>query len=366
MRHRSIVSVAAVLVAAAANPSACPAQLVPDRVYFGIGRAVPMTVRIPADAVAALPEAKRSTPGSAPAEPGKPSGSGTNGDAASGTAAVLLIDPQSGEVLARGLVRPTGPESTAVDLADLIPSLWKRVSDRVLRAQLAVGARRIGPSVVLQPLSSPVYAPRSDRAGVPMFPPEKERVRVVSGLRAYVDRQVELETTQGRIVIGLRPEAAPNTCWHFRELVSGGLYTDVVVHRIASLAGKPEADIIQTGDPNGNGQGGCGEFIDLEPSTLPHDFGVVSMARFSDPNSASSQFMICLNREGTAYLDRRYAAFGVVVAGAEVVRTIAASPVGPDNRPRDPPMIRSARLVDAAPFGEGPPAQRDPLKREGR
>jgi cyclophilin family peptidyl-prolyl cis-trans isomerase len=177
---------------------------------------------------------------------------------------------------------------------------------------------------------------------------------------------VELETSKGRIVVELRPDVAPNTCRHFRDLVAGGLYTDVIVHRIASLAGRPEADIIQTGDPNGTGQGGCGLSLDLEPSTLPHGFGVVSMARFQDPNSASSQFMIGLNREGTAYLDRKYAAFGVVIAGADVLRAIAASPVGSDNRPSDPPAIRSAKLIDAAPAGEGPGPEADPLRRPGR
>src|SRR5262249_31190929 len=159
--------------------------------------------------------------------------------------------------------------------------------------------------------------------------------RVYSGIRAYIDKTVVLETSNGMITIGLRPDMAPNTCWSFRRLVEDGLYTDVIVHRIASLAGKKQPDIIQTGDPNGTGQGGPGYFIDLEPSKLPHDFGVVSSARFSDPNSGGSQFMICLNREGTAYMDGRYTSFGVVLEvdkSAEVVRSIAASPVGADNR----------------------------------
>jgi cyclophilin family peptidyl-prolyl cis-trans isomerase len=253
-----------------------------------------------------------------------------------------------------------------IDLAAIFPSLWKQSEPRLMYAQLVIGGKKVGPAVVLQPLVSPAYAPRLDRSGAPMFPADKERARVYSGIRAYVDKDVALDTSKGRMLIELRPEAAPNTCWRFRELVEGGLYTDVLVHRIASLAGKPEADIIQTGDPNGNGQGGTGEFVDLEASPLPHDFGVVSMARFSDPNSGSSQFMIGLNREGTAYLDKRYTSFGVLIAGADVLRSIAATPVGADNRPTDPPVIRKATLTDAAPYGDGPPPEQDPVGRSNR
>lgn len=354
---------ASVVAGALAWASACAdafGQLLPERTYYGAGRAVPMTARAP------RPE----TPAAG------------QGESSAGELRVRLIDPKSGEVVTSAVlslasaagedvglgsdVAAAGDRVIAFDLAERIPSFWKQAAQRALRAQLVIGTRACGPSVVLQPMVTPAYAPRADRAGVPMFPPEKERSPVFSGVRAYVDRDVELQTSLGRIVIALRPESAPNTCWRFRELVAGGFYTDVIVHRIASLAGRSQADIIQTGDPNGNGQGGCGEFLDLEPSDLPHDFGVVSMARFGDPNSAGSQFMIGLNREGTAYLDRRYAAFGVVIAGADVVRAIAASPVGPDYRPKDPPVIRSARLIDAAPFGEAPPPEKDPVKREGR
>lgn len=290
----------------------------------------------------------------APAAPA----AGTNGAAQAPTPAVevRLLEPITAKVIDSAAAAPG-----AVDLTRLFPTLWKATSPRVVYAQLAVGGKKVGPAVVLQPMVSPAYAPRLDRSGTPMFPPEKERPRVFSGIRAYIDQDVALETSKGRMVIELRPDVAPNTCWWFRGLVSGGLYTEVMVHRIASLAGRAEPDIIQAGDPNGTGQGGAGEFIDLEPSTLPHTFGVVSMARFSDPNSASSQFMIALNREGTAYLDKGYASFGVVIAGADVLRAIAGVPVGANNRPTDPPVIHSAKLVDAAPYGEGPLPEKDPV-----
>ncbi len=335
-RWRWLLAAAAIF--AAVCPSIARAQLTPDRTYYGVDRPIPMTVRTPP-----LPATGDSSVGQSPAL----------------GVEVRLLEPVTAKLIESAAAVP-GP----VDLTKLFPTLWKATSPRVVYAQLTVGGKKVGPAVVLQPLVSPPYAPRLDRSGTPVFPPEKERPKVFSGIRAYVDQDVALETSKGRILIQLRPDAAPNTCWWFRGLVNGGLYTEVTVHRIASLAGRAEPDIIQTGDPNGTGQGGAGEFIDLEPSTIPHTFGVVSMARFSDPNSASSQFMIALNREGTAYLDKGYTSFGQVIAGADVLRAIAASPVGADNRPTDPPVIHSASLVDAAPYGEGPSPASDPLSGE--
>src|SRR5258705_13851488 len=105
----------------------------------------------------------------------------------------------------------------------------------------------------------------------------------------------------------------------------------------------------------------------MEPSTLAHDFGVLSMARLvRDPNSAGSQFFICLSREGTASFDHHYTGFRQVVAGAEVIQALAAVPIPAPaanqvrDRPIDPPVIKSARLEDAPPYGEYPPPVSSP------
>jgi peptidyl-prolyl cis-trans isomerase B (cyclophilin B) len=109
--------------------------------------------------------------------------------------------------------------------------------------------------------------------------------------------------------------------------------------------------VIQGGDPSGDGAGGPGWWLPMEDSPLPHDFGVVSMARDIHPDSAGSQFFICLSRAGTARLDGSYTAFGRVVEGGDVVRRIAQVPLADvaTGRPRRPPMIRDARLVPAPP-----------------
>ena len=204
-----------------------------------------------------------------------------------------------------------------------------------------------------------------------------------SGLRIYPDRNVVLQTTVGEIEVTLRPDAAPNTCWNFRELARGGFYDGVIFHRVIGVAPahsrgpiddqnpRPTAlddggYMIQTGDPTGTGLGGPGYCIPLEKSTLPHDFGVLSMARLSHPDTAGSQFFICLSRKATAPLDGSYAAFGQVVRGADIVRALAATETAPpDDRPINPPVIVRVRLVDAPPFGEGlkPAAGNEPTTR---
>ena len=124
----------------------------------------------------------------------------------------------------------------------------------------------------------------------------------------------------GVITVELDQEAAPVTCANFVELAESGFYDGLTFHRI--IAGF----MMQGGDPLGNGTGGSenniiGEFssngIDND---LSHERGVISMARSSDPDSASSQFFIC--HEDSDFLDGDYAAFGTVTEGLEVVDAV--------------------------------------------
>ena len=114
----------------------------------------------------------------------------------------------------------------------------------------------------------------------------------------------------GIIKIELLPEHAPKTCANFEKLVSEGFYDGLIFHRV--IAGF----MIQGGDPTGTGCGGSDENIKGEfamngvKNDLHHAPGVISMARTMYPNSASSQFFICVDDQ--AYLDSQYAAFGMV------------------------------------------------------
>ena len=131
-----------------------------------------------------------------------------------------------------------------------------------------------------------------------------------------------LETNKGRIVIELYPDAAPKTVDNFATLIQQEFYDGISFHRYVA------GFVIQGGDPKGDGTGGpgwtiYGEFQDPQlRSKMPkHEKGTVAMARTQQPNSAGSQFYICLNPDPTGYqhLEGEYAAFGRVIEGLEVV-----------------------------------------------
>ena len=131
-----------------------------------------------------------------------------------------------------------------------------------------------------------------------------------------------LETNRGRIVIELYPDAAPKTVDNFATLIQQGFYDGLSFHRYVP------GFVIQGGDPKGDGTGGpgwtiYGEFQDakLRSSMPKHEKGVVAMARTQQPNSAGSQFYICLNPDPNGYqhLDGEYATFGRVIEGLDVL-----------------------------------------------
>ena len=122
----------------------------------------------------------------------------------------------------------------------------------------------------------------------------------------------------GSFVIELYPQYAPETVENFKNLVSTGFYDGLTFHRVV------EGFMAQGGDPEGTGFGGSdktitGEFAlnGFTTNTLSHTRGVVSMARSTEFDSASSQFFICY--DDASFLDGQYAAFGKVIEGMEVV-----------------------------------------------
>lgn len=120
-----------------------------------------------------------------------------------------------------------------------------------------------------------------------------------------------METTKGRITIGMRPDIAPGHVARIKELVREKFYDGIVFHRVI------EGFMAQTGDPEGNGTGGSGKKLMAEFSEVKHRRGTVSMARAQDPNSGDSQFFICL--EDAPWLNGQYTVWGQVIEGMEVV-----------------------------------------------
>ena len=207
------------------------------------------------------------------------------------------------------------------------------------------------------PMVSPNLAYLSGRAVV--FTKRQPQMTVYAGLRAWTDRHVVFTTTLGDIEFRMRPDKAPNTVANFLDLVEGGYYTDIIFHRIIGARDGRDPFMAQVGDPTGTGGGGPGRFIDLEQSDLPHDFGVLSMARTGDPNTNGGQVFICFSRKGTEFLDTQYCSFAQAVSGTETILALEAVETGEQDRPNDPPVLKSARTIPAPPFGTGP----EPLTR---
>ena len=153
----------------------------------------------------------------------------------------------------------------------------------------------------------------------------------------------------GDITLELYPDIAPITVANFTKLVNDEFYDGLTFHRIIS------GFMIQGGDPNGNGTGGSSENIKGEfaangvQNDLKHTRGVISMARSSMPDSASSQFFIM--HQDAPHLDGSYAAFGKVISGMETVDAICEKvPVTDRNgtvMKNDQPVITSIRMITA-------------------
>jgi peptidyl-prolyl cis-trans isomerase B (cyclophilin B) len=137
--------------------------------------------------------------------------------------------------------------------------------------------------------------------------------------------------TWGEIVLRFYPDVAPNHVKNFLDLASKKFYDGTTFHRVIP------GFMIQGGDPNSkkpdrasHGMGGPGHRVKAEFNSRPHKRGVLSMARANDPDSAGSQFFICV--ADAHFLDWQYTAFGEVVSGLEVVdRIVAAKRDGRDN-----------------------------------
>jgi peptidylprolyl isomerase len=139
-----------------------------------------------------------------------------------------------------------------------------------------------------------------------------------------------LET--GPVTIEVLPDKAPGHVARIKELARQGYYDGVVFHRVI------DGFMAQGGDPTGTGTGGSGKKLKAEFNDVSHQRGVCSMARTNDPNSADSQFFICL--DDASFLDRQYTVWGKVVSGMEHVDKL---PKG--EPPKKPGKIVSLRVA---------------------
>jgi len=173
---------------------------------------------------------------------------------------------------------------------------------------------------------------QAEMRSLPFEPVSKEEVGVI-------------ETDFGQIVIEFFTDVAPKHCANFKKLANHGFYDGTTFHRVIPGFVIQGGDILsRDADPTNDGMGSPGYTIEAEFSNRPHKRGVVSMARKpGDPNSAGSQFFICLR--DLPGLDRNYSVFGQVIKGMDVVDKIAQVETGERNRPVKPVVMRKVRVV---------------------
>lgn len=161
-----------------------------------------------------------------------------------------------------------------------------------------------------------------------------------------------IKTTEGDMVVQFWTDAAPNTIENFKKLARQGFYDGTIFHRIV------KGFMIQGGDPNSKdpakensyGQGGPGYNLKAEFNDHSHDRGVISMARGPDPDSAGSQFFICL---GPVHrLDHQYTTFGKLIKGQDVLDKIGdievtKNSMGEPSKPSKRVVIESIKIANS-------------------
>ncbi len=140
------------------------------------------------------------------------------------------------------------------------------------------------------------------------------------------NEKIIIETTKGDVEITLRPDLAPNHVERIKELANDGFYDGIVFHRVI------EGFMAQVGCPHGTGTGGSDKpDLEQEFNDENHVRGTCSMARSSSPDSANSQFFICL--DDAPFLNKQYTVWGQVTSGMENIDKLErGEPVrNPDN-----------------------------------
>jgi len=190
--------------------------------------------------------------------------------------------------------------------------------------------------------ASTTTATTSQPAAVPAAQPAEEE----KPMSYYENKIAELHTSMGEIDIRFFPDVAPNHVKNFIDLSEKGFYNGTKFHRV--IAGF----VIQGGDPNTVsgprstwGTGGSGKNVAAEFNSIHHSRGILSMARSNNPNSASSQFFICVADVGQ--LDNQYTVFGKVTKGMDVADKIVAASKGMEN-PTEPVTLEKVVIREAS------------------
>lgn len=150
--------------------------------------------------------------------------------------------------------------------------------------------------------------------------------------------RAKIETNHGDIVFEFYSEDAPKHVDNFVKLAKDGFYDGLVFHRII------DGFMIQGGCPQGSGMGGPGWNVPAEFNKNKHVDGTVAAARSQDPNSAGSQYYICLGTQ--SFLDGQYTVFGQTVEGLDIVHAIGKVKTGAQDRPVEDVVMTKVTILD--------------------
>lgn len=158
-------------------------------------------------------------------------------------------------------------------------------------------------------------------------------VAAAQGEELDPENTLVIELADGRVVIRMLPDVAPQHVARIRALAREGFYDGLIFHRVIP------GFVAQTGDPTGTGRGGSGKGrLPAEFSSIPFERGTVGMARTADPNSADSQFFICT--APAPHLNGQYTVWGQVVEGMELIDALPAG-----SPPATPARMLRVRLL---------------------
>ena len=162
----------------------------------------------------------------------------------------------------------------------------------------------------------------------------KEKKFTKGEIKKMAETSAVIETKFGNIELKFFPDVAPNHVNNFIELAKKGFYDGTTFHRVIP------GFMIQGGDPNSkspdkstHGMGGPGYTVKAEFNAMPHKRGTLSIARSASPDSAGSQFFVCV--AAAPFLDKQYTVFGEVVSGIEVVDKIVGQPRDSKDNPNE-------------------------------
>jgi peptidyl-prolyl cis-trans isomerase B (cyclophilin B) len=166
------------------------------------------------------------------------------------------------------------------------------------------------------------------------FADVKQKTFTKKEIAKMAETKAVIETKFGNIELKFFPEVAPNHVNNFIELAKKGFYDGTTFHRVIP------GFMIQGGDPNSknpdksqHGMGGPGYTVKAEFNEKPHKRGTLSMARAGHPDSAGSQFFICV--ADAPFLDRQYTVFGEVISGMDVADKIVGQPRDRKDNPNE-------------------------------